>query len=100
MIQWAAIGEGLAAGCWTVGLSRYSNYMDIDSLEHEKELTESDLEYKHNISKDILCDVVVRIMSWTILHTYRVLLRTLIRDLRGANSLNSQLKHLLLLLCH
>ena len=48
------VGEGLAAGCWTVGLSRYSNYMDVDSLEHEKELTESELEYKHNISKDIL----------------------------------------------
>ena len=26
------VGEGLAAGCWTVGLSRYSNYMDVDSL--------------------------------------------------------------------
>lgn len=48
------IGEGLEAGCWTVGLSRYSNYMDVDSLEHEQELTESDLKYKHNISRDIL----------------------------------------------
>ena len=48
------VGEGLAAGCWTVGLSRYSNYMDVDSLEHEMELTDSELAYKHNISKDIL----------------------------------------------
>lgn len=48
------VGEGLAAGCWTVGLSRYSNYMDVDSLEHEKELSESELDYKHNISRDIL----------------------------------------------
>jgi len=48
------VGEGLSAGCWTVGLSRYSNYMDIDSLEHEEELTESEMAYKHNISKAIL----------------------------------------------
>ncbi len=26
------VGEGLAAGCWTVGIARYSNYMDVDSL--------------------------------------------------------------------
>ena len=48
------VGEGLSAGCWTVGLSRYSNYMDIDSLEHEAELTEEEIDYKHAISKDIL----------------------------------------------
>ena len=29
------VGEGLEAGCWTCALSRYSNYMDIDDLEHE-----------------------------------------------------------------
>ena len=33
------VGEGLQAGCWTIGLSRYSNYMDVDSLEHEKQLS-------------------------------------------------------------
>jgi len=48
------VGEGLSAGCWTVGLSRYSNYMDVDSLKHEEELTEKEMEYKHDISKAIL----------------------------------------------
>ena len=43
------VGEGLEAGCWTVGLSRYSNYMDIDSLEHEKQLTDEELDYKVNL---------------------------------------------------
>ena len=28
--------------------------MDVDSLEHENELTQEELDYKHNISRDIL----------------------------------------------
>lgn len=32
------IGEGLNAGCWTVGLYETSNYMEIDSLEHAASL--------------------------------------------------------------
>ena len=48
------IGEGLAAGCWTVGLSRYSNYMDVDSLEHEYELSVDELEKRNQKSKHIL----------------------------------------------
>ena len=48
------IGEGLEAGCWTVGLAKYSNYMDIDSLEHEKSLTPEDMEYKLEVSRDVL----------------------------------------------
>ena len=48
------IGEGLAAGCWTVGLSRYSNYMDVDSLEHEYELSVDELKKRNQKSKDIL----------------------------------------------
>ena len=48
------VGEGLEAGCWTCALSRYSNYMDIDDLEHEKSLSKEELEYKHQISRDIL----------------------------------------------
>lgn len=48
------VGEGLEGGCWTVGLSRYSNYMDVDSLEHEMELSEDEMQYKLNISRDIL----------------------------------------------
>ena len=44
----SGIGEGLNAGCWTVGVSRYSNYMNIDSFEHEKTLSEQELS-KRNI---------------------------------------------------
>ena len=48
------VGEGLEAGCWTVGVSRYSNYMDIDSLPHENELSDEEIEFRHSKSKDIL----------------------------------------------
>tara|TARA_B110000208_G_scaffold142356_1_gene171746 strand:- start:14 stop:880 length:867 start_codon:yes stop_codon:yes gene_type:complete len=48
------VGEGLNAGCWTVGVARYSNYMDIDCLEDEEKLTEKDIQYKLNKSTKIL----------------------------------------------
>ena len=48
------VGEGLEAGCWTVGVSRYSNYMDIDSLSHENTLSEKEIEQRHTVSKEIL----------------------------------------------
>ena len=48
------VGEGLEAGCWTVGVSRYSNYMNINTLEEEDTLSEEEIEYRHNISRDIL----------------------------------------------
>jgi phosphonoacetaldehyde hydrolase len=50
----SGVGEGLEAGCWTVGLAKYSNYMDIDSLEHEMSLSPKEMEYKLEISRDIL----------------------------------------------
>ena len=34
------VGEGLEAGCWTVGVSRFSNYMNIDNLDHKLSWTE------------------------------------------------------------
>lgn len=46
--------EGLNAGCWTVGVSRYSNYMDIDDEEHELSLTETEIEKRNLNSADIL----------------------------------------------
>lgn len=48
------VGEGLEAGCWAVGVSRYSNYMDIDSLSHENTLSEKEIEQRHTASKEIL----------------------------------------------
>ena len=48
------IGEGLAAGCWTVGLSRYSNYMDVDNLEHEMLLSTNEMDRRNQKTKEIL----------------------------------------------
>lgn len=48
------IGEAQNAGCWGVGVARYSNYMDIDSLEHEEKLTEQDIEARLKKSREIL----------------------------------------------
>ncbi|XP_076452712.1 phosphonoacetaldehyde hydrolase-like [Babylonia areolata] len=50
----SGIGEAMNAGCWGVGVARYSNYMDVDSLEHEEELSESDMEERLKCSRDIL----------------------------------------------
>ena len=35
----SGVGEALEAGCWGVGVARYSNYMSIDSLEEEDKVT-------------------------------------------------------------
>ena len=48
------VGEGLEAGCWAVGVSRYSNYMEIDSLEDEYNYSVDELEEKNKKSRDIL----------------------------------------------
>ncbi len=39
----SGVGEALNAGCWGVGLVRYSNYMNINSLEEEKALSEEEI---------------------------------------------------------
>ena len=39
----SGVGEGLNAGCWAVGVARYSNYMNINSLEEAAALTQSDI---------------------------------------------------------
>ena len=33
----SGVGEGLEAGCWAVGIARYSNYMDMDTLEEGRQ---------------------------------------------------------------
>ncbi|MCQ3803572.1 MAG: phosphonoacetaldehyde hydrolase [Acidimicrobiia bacterium] len=32
----SGVGEGLSAGCWSVGIARYSNYMNADTLEQAR----------------------------------------------------------------
>ncbi len=36
----SGVGEGTNAGCWAVGVARYSNYMNINSLEEARDLTD------------------------------------------------------------
>ena len=44
------VGEGLNAGCWAVGVSRYSNYMDINSREEEARLSDAEIERRNALS--------------------------------------------------
>ncbi len=48
------VGEGLNAGCWAVGVSRYSNYMLINSLDEEATLSEEEIGRRHEQSRDKL----------------------------------------------
>ncbi len=50
----SGVGEALEAGCWGVGVSRYSNYMDIDSLEQAGEMAADEIERRHEETRDIL----------------------------------------------
>ena len=38
----SGVGEGLNAGCWAVGMARYSNYMNINTLEEEATLSKAE----------------------------------------------------------
>ncbi len=48
------IGEGLNAGCWAVGVSRYSNYMDVNTFEEEASLSAEEMDRRNCKTKDIL----------------------------------------------
>lgn len=48
------VGEGLNAGCWTVGISRYSNYMNINSLEEAETISEQEIARRLDITRQML----------------------------------------------
>ena len=48
------VEEGLEAGCWTVGIARYSNYMNIDSIDEAESVTEQEISNRLENSRDIL----------------------------------------------
>lgn len=48
------VGEGLEAGCWTVGIARYSNYMNVNSLEEAETISDEEIERRLAISRDLL----------------------------------------------
>lgn len=50
----SGVGEALEAGCWGVGVAKYSNYMDINSLEDADKMTPEDELRKIQKSREIL----------------------------------------------
>ncbi len=50
----SGVGEALEAGCWGVGIARYSNYMDMDTLEEAKSLPEEEFQRRLVKTRDIL----------------------------------------------
>lgn len=50
----SGVGEALEAGCWGVGVSKYSNYMDVDTLEDADNLTAEDELVKIERSRELL----------------------------------------------
>jgi phosphonoacetaldehyde hydrolase len=48
------IGEGLNAGCWSVGVARYSNYMNVNSLEEADNIPEDEIQRRLSETREIL----------------------------------------------
>ncbi len=50
----SGVGEGLTAGCWAVGIARYSNYMNINTLDEEATLSEDEIQRRLAYTRDLL----------------------------------------------
>ena len=50
----SGVGEALEAGCWGVGIARYSNYMDMDTLEEAQSLSKDEIQRRLVKTRDIL----------------------------------------------
>jgi phosphonoacetaldehyde hydrolase len=50
----SGIGEALEAGCWGVGVARYSNYMNIDSLDEVSTFSDDEIERRVDQTRRIL----------------------------------------------
>ena len=50
----SGVGEAIEAGCWGVGIARYSNYMDIDSLDQAENLSEHEIQKRLDDTRLIL----------------------------------------------
>jgi len=50
----SGVGEGLEAGCWTVGIARYSNYMDINTLEQAESLSAGEIQERLDHTRKML----------------------------------------------
>ncbi len=50
----SGVGEGLNAGCWAVGVARYSNYLNINSIEEANSLAEAEIERRTEQTREML----------------------------------------------
>ena len=50
----SGVGEALEAGCWGVGMARYSNYMDINSLEEAESIPDQEIQRRLANTREIL----------------------------------------------
>ena len=50
----SGVGEALNAGCWGVGVVRYSNYMNINSMEEAASMSEEEIARRMAHTRDIL----------------------------------------------
>ena len=50
----SGVGEALNAGCWGVGVVRYSNYMDVDTPEQGAALSDDEIARRMAKTRDIL----------------------------------------------
>jgi phosphonoacetaldehyde hydrolase len=50
----SGVGEALEAGCWGVGIARYSNYMNVNTLEEGENLSEDEIARRLAYTRDIL----------------------------------------------
>jgi len=50
----SGVGEAVNAGCWGIGVTRYSNYMNVDTPEDGKKLSEDEIKKRVAKTKDIL----------------------------------------------
>ena len=50
------VGEGINAGCWAVGIARYSNYMNINSLEEAESMSQEELDRRLHLTRQRLTE--------------------------------------------
>lgn len=50
----SGIGEAIEAGCWGVGVARYSNYMNVNSLEEAEQLPDQEIQRRLEHTREIL----------------------------------------------
>lgn len=50
----SGVGEALEAGCWGVGIARYSNYMNFDTLTAAEQAPEGEIQRRLELTRELL----------------------------------------------